>query len=659
MPGMPASFMLVPPTAASLGARIVDAVEDAIVVLFQLGMYAAAVGALLLAVRALRRHLQKPQEGAVIAVHDLTSEGEIADARSRALTEHVLADLRFTAGGFGVEDVDESEDLDGSASLNLRAVHGERDRDGLLKADIPITIGVVSTTLRPLLEYWRGISARPPRVSIKGSLASDEPEVLLVLEARRYGDQALPPRVEVRKRGDDRRSEAVRDAAAWIAVELAHDGEAATGTSDWHSLREYRAALGCLQREASRPPNRVELLERARDLLQSSLSYDPGNLLARFYLTVHRKLGQNAAAIGQLEELERATEAGLSRVERFLDRRPDFTKVVRYNLAVVLAKLDDWAAHGRGVALLDELLRQVPPPLGSQSRDAAASESGQDERRLGLRLGLLAVSARASALTFRLHHGAGRARGGGERLAAYRKTQSDDIIAMVERLDALAPDDADAERRTEVYARAVAQTARGRAKAEMGDRRAAVADYRRAITLAPDFVEAYLQLAELYLRAGGGGFPDWVEQAEAALTTALAISPSNPRAHNLLGRLYARDAVARYQDAIGHLKQADSYASSFTEHARLLEKRGDLAGAVAVHRRSVARFPRPDYRFRLFAEAVVKLAAEGRATPDDVAAARRAISKLRRKSKHEADRNAATDLLQALDRIAPPAAPRP
>jgi tetratricopeptide (TPR) repeat protein len=656
--------------ASSFAQEILNAVRGTTITLIEIGFIVAVVAAIVLVARWLRA--LKPADETVVLIRDLTTEAAASEATARALTEQLLAELRSTHRGFGsAEDVDESEDLDGSVSLNLRAMPAPEQLGGVLREDIPIKVGVVETSLRPLLGLWSGLTSRAPAMSISGSFANTDPEALLVIESARTKSartksartksartKSASARIEIRRRGEERRGDAIRDAAAWIITQIRTDAQAETGSDDWRSLREYRAALACLERESARPDDRAELLQRARLALQASLAHDPGNLMARFYLaTVLRKLGENEAALGQLQELEQDLHSNLARVEGFLAAHHTFLDVVRYNLAVVLTKLGDRQSVGRAVKTLETLLQRADPALGSLRRETEASvetpprteakaetatlprspaeadgetppggEPGAevkpelDSDRLELRIAMLAVSARASAQASQLRPPDNHD-GDPKRLAAFRKRLRDDVFDAVDRLEKLDPQSADTERRAAVYARAVVYTARGRARIESGDWRGAIIDLRRAISLAPDLVQAYLQLGELYLDRSDS-VPDWVEQSEAALTTALAMSPGNRRAHNLLGRLYARDAVGRYDEAIAHLSASSSLRSSLTEHARLLERQGDLRGAVAMLRRAVARFPRPGYHYQSLVEAIERLAAAGQASRDDLFAAR-------------------------------------
>lgn len=623
--------------AASFGHDLVHTLQGTVVTLLSIVFIAAVVVTVGLLARHLRRRFLTPGPEWVVRIRDLAAASGEGDASTRVLTQRLLAELRMTHQGMpSDEEVDESEDLDGSPALNLRAAPEPPDLNGLLVEDIALKVGVVSTSVKPLLSLWTNFAQRPPSGTITGTLVTTEPEVLLVLETS-LPDRA-PERVEFRRRGPEAVSDAVRDAAAWVVVRTSENTYAGSGSDDWRSLREHRASLACLQQEASRPANRAELLVRARLSLQASLAQDPGNFLARFDLaTVLRKLGQNQEALDQLEQLKVDVGRNLPRVELFVRAHASFRDVIDYNIAVVLTKLEDPGSARSAQTVLDDMLARAPVPL-RLAAGGGGQPATQSAAPLEIRVAMLAMSARAAALAARLRPAA---RGSDpKRAAEYRQRLRDGIADAVERLEALTPATVDEQRRTAAYASAVAYTARARATVERGEWRGALGDLRRAITLAPDLVQAYLQLGELYLDAAGRVI-DWSEQCEFACRAALAISPTNARAHNVLGRLFARGAVARYDEAILHFDQAAGYRSSLTEHARLLEMRGERLAAVALLRQSVARFPRPAFHFQKFVEGVERLAQAGEASREDIELARQAARALWQHGDEQLDKHLA------------------
>src|ERR1041384_5264270 len=87
-----------------------------------------------------------------------------------------------------------------------------------------------------------------------------------------------------------------------------------------------------------------------------------------------------------------------------------------------------------------------------------------------------------------------------------------------------------------------------RVLAEQGRYAKAFGQIRAALRLAPDLVEAYLVLADLYIQQ-----QDW-ERAKASFLAALKLAPTHAQARFDLGGLYARER--RRDDAIRELRES-------------------------------------------------------------------------------------------------------
>ena len=120
-----------------------------------------------------------------------------------------------------------------------------------------------------------------------------------------------------------------------------------------------------------------------------------------------------------------------------------------------------------------------------------------------------------------------------------------------------------------------------------GDSAAARRDYERALELAPWFVPAWVNLADL-LRIEGHE-----EEAAAALARALAADPDNATVHHALGLLRVRQK--RTREGLLELARAAELAPGMPDfayaHAIGLHSAGRSAEALAVLRRANARNP--------------------------------------------------------------------
>jgi predicted Zn-dependent protease len=80
--------------------------------------------------------------------------------------------------------------------------------------------------------------------------------------------------------------------------------------------------------------------------------------------------------------------------------------------------------------------------------------------------------------------------------------------------------------------------------------------FRRAMTFLPTFIEARLNLAELYIERERSLDANWANRAEALLLRVRETEPNNKRALVLLGRLYHHPIFNRIEDAKTLLKSA-------------------------------------------------------------------------------------------------------
>jgi len=128
----------------------------------------------------------------------------------------------------------------------------------------------------------------------------------------------------------------------------------------------------------------------------------------------------------------------------------------------------------------------------------------------------------------------------------------------------------------------------GALHATFGEWDAARREYQTALRLAPWFVPALVNLADLERAAGRDA------EAEALLRRALALAPERAEVHYALGLALVR--LGRHADALPELERAAALAPDSSRYALawalLLHERGDRAGATKVARALLARWPR-------------------------------------------------------------------
>ena len=133
----------------------------------------------------------------------------------------------------------------------------------------------------------------------------------------------------------------------------------------------------------------------------------------------------------------------------------------------------------------------------------------------------------------------------------------------------------------------VAEDSLGNALFEKGDLDEAIAHYRAAIAIKPDFAQVYSNLGNALLR---GGQPD---EAIVQLRQALRFNPNYADAYNNLGGAFMKkDQPA---EAVGYFKKAieinPNYGESYNNLGVALLQTGDIDGAIAEYKKAVASNP--------------------------------------------------------------------
>jgi tetratricopeptide (TPR) repeat protein len=145
----------------------------------------------------------------------------------------------------------------------------------------------------------------------------------------------------------------------------------------------------------------------------------------------------------------------------------------------------------------------------------------------------------------------------------------------------------------------VAENALGRVAYLAGDpTNSAIPAFELALSLAPEFGDAHVNLASALFRARHR-FPDWSERIDGEISRALQISPRDVKALYLRGELYLK--VGREKDAREVLQQADELGDHWAT-MRLAEldwNAGKQLEALERAKRAVDQGPEYDYRAKL------------------------------------------------------------
>lgn len=557
-----------------------------------------AVGALILARRCLQRWLPA-RRGIVVGLEDLSAAVGERNLASHVLSRQLLTELQGLASPVSKPDadIDETADLDRSVLANLNlglAGDGVQQLDALVEGEPSLSIGPVSFSLRQIAYLVASFFRRASEFELTGSLTPHGARTVIAAERANATGKRLNRWYAVRS-GEDAAPRLVGDLAMQIVVDLG----CSTATSSWQSFRDYRIGLAALEQSAEQGQDGLSQLKTARVALLRSLERDPLNPLARFYLaTVARKLGDNEGAVNQYELLEQLIHRSAdSKSSAFFKDHPEFRPIVRYNLAVALLQLPR-PDHRRALRILNGIEEQLArrtdvPPFTGVTR---------------YRFEILVRSAIAAALAFRVKR---MVRDSGKLDAeglAKRDARIREIVRQIKRaVHAVEPLTADALTSPVAYGSAVAtaENALGTALLRSSHPAEAVAAFRRAVTIHPNFVEAWLNLAEAL--HGSAGKLEWQREAEAALLEALRLDPTNARGEYLLARLLLHPSVARRTEAIQHLDGAGAYPPALFLRAELLERENRLPEAIALLDQAIARAPAADYGMLRYVQDVLAL----------------------------------------------------
>jgi tetratricopeptide (TPR) repeat protein len=590
-------------TAGATGARTV----------VQWLVYLAAGAALLLLFTFVRKQVPL-YPGTILVLQDLTVSAADRESMSQHLVREILYRIReLSSDQSGGAAIDRIKDLDSAGLANLRI-----DIDPLAElapliqgSTAALQIGPFSLNPGQFLAWFRSVLQRSPERLLQGSLYTQNNQTIVIVEQLSLTQGRM---VEGRweARGDDRDT-AVHRIATRIAFELAHSRV----TTDWGSFKLYREALDQLFSKApnARTEERQKCLECACEKLQEALRCDPANWVARFHLaTAQRKLGNNRAAAENLEFLNRMIiEAGsCGSLSDFVREHPEFQYAVYYEWSVCLSKIRDRKALSRKAALkmlqgLITKLTGIPQPAGEDATLSSNPQARIEPAALitlnepqRLRLEMLARSARASVMLLAFESEDAQEIFRSENFSKIKEDHK-----WIEWLPLSTPE---LDWQAYSLAHAVIENAYGRAAYLLGNISHATQSLQKALLLEPDLVDAYNNLAEIYIRQKDRSERDWLQEAKGLLIQALEISPQNQKAHYLLGRLYMDTKESA--SAEEHFKKADLLAWSYFYRADMITPKNSPA-AVELLRKSLALDRTPDYR----SEKLIQILLDGSPPP--------------------------------------------
>lgn len=568
-------------------------------------VYLAAVGLLGLLFAGARGRIPV-RPGTVVQFQDLTASSSEQEQRNEHLVREFLQKVT-TGASNQVPSGEDFEDFDGKVLGHLRLeVDPLANLQTFVNDEASLHVGPISLQPRQLLRYLGSLFQKPPESILRGSLTSEGDRVTLNVEHRVTAGISLASGCwEVSETGEGARVRAIQRMAMRVAFELSRSRV----TDKWESFDLYRQAMELLAQEFSRD-GREEELGQARGLLRKSIVHDPSNWLARFHLaTLERTLGNDDMAAQHFEFLERllvAKKGKSGSISHFLHRHPEFVYTVQYNRAVSLAKEENQEDRRRALEIFDDLVEKVARTSEISSPSSAPSPSPASNshmiavrprfflgRELGLKIEILARSARAAALVRDLDRS-----GPDEKDAFFQriKLEKDWFVSLG--LDHGNPDWG-----TLALGYAVALNAFGQACLKFGYYNHSVNAFREAMVVAPEFVDAFNNLAAVYLDQRRKQDPEWALKLEDLLRQVLVIRGSNQKAHLLLGRYYSLPAIGRFEEARQHFGNASRLSWSYFYLAEILiHQDHNREEALKILRRSIFMDKWPDRRYVTFIE---------------------------------------------------------
>jgi hypothetical protein len=453
-------------------------------------------------------------------------------------------------------------------------------------SDRPIKIGSVEFSPSDLLVYLRRLFIRPNREYLLGWLQVSDTDAIAVArlvdsKKKPKGQPERDPVWRAHVVGPQARERAIADLSAQIIVGM---GKSSI-TTNWQSFRSFHAGIKWLHLD------RLGILQptdvaAARHSFEDALHYDASNWMARFQLALllcnenepraalehlailesilERALKQTTAGRSSTEPISRDSEltgmrprhavSDVCSYERLafqalvhhIRQYPECPFLVLYNKAIALSSLPSGEKTAEAITLLDQLSEVKDNPNGIPAFKQCA-EQLTDRSYVELRL--YSLSGKAHILASRATQCPALSQNGGLR---DRAPWIKEILKKIEGLCFQRQEEHWGSLQT---ARAVALSAAARVLAEEGNVQCASKYLHEALAAESRFVEAYLQLAELYIREKEQLAPRWDLLAETQLTHAAEIYPSCPNAKLLRAILYCEPLVGKSEEAVCILQQ--------------------------------------------------------------------------------------------------------
>jgi tetratricopeptide (TPR) repeat protein len=423
--------------------------------------------------------------------------------------------------------IDTPANTDGSSLGQLAIRVALRDLETAFQAD-PIKFGGFSINPIQLFSQFRAYLRPRYRYEFEGSVTTNGSDRVCVVNLVRSTVQNFKPKTwQATASGDTALAKVLRDTAAQIMVDI--DKTSAGLTRNWRSLSQLRLGISLLRRASNDPSQRATLLPLARTAFEEALIEDSSNWLARFNLANSmRTLGLHAVAAEHFEELEQQPKMPA-----------EFLPFVKYNRAAALQMMDDERLSDFAAKLLREVLET--PDLDTVLYHLAYS---------GL------IAAHATWLTRRRRRAL---RAGDDFVTAlkdFAESLREDALGRLKDAQAAAEATGGVNGSDYTIVQAVFLNALGQVHAVLQQNDDARQSFRRAMTFLPTFIEARLNLAELYIERERSLDANWANRAEALLLRVRETEPNNKRALVLLGRLYHHPIFNRIEDAKTLLKSA-------------------------------------------------------------------------------------------------------
>ncbi len=467
--------------------------------------------------------VRDPHKSILISMTDRTSTaGAQAD---QILSEQIRRQMDLPLAGRNSR-MDTAHEMDGSSLGHVNLVVPFLTNDTVLKSGSPVTLGPFSINPFVIASQFKNWFARRHMIEVNGELYVLGSNTVCSAKLT-FGELTDKGPWEVLANGETARDQAIRGVA--MKVLIAIDSEAGKISKNSHSLSLLRLGLDFQKRALDDPGPATEQWTQARICFQQSAEEDPRNWLARLNLgTAMRNLGLNALAATQFEELEKGP---------YLP--PEYHAVVAYNRAAALQKTDDKDISQIVINMMDEILKidKLEPDLkfmASSGKLATIAVRYYRNRRRQQRIGAKQESEQAKKLE-------------------YAKKLCLDLLNDIETAIAKRADVPGAEF---TVVMAVTLNALAQLEAMLDSPHDARIHYRRALTFLPCFVEANLNLAELYLERKGSLDANWPTRTERLLLDVQNLDTNNTRCAVLLGSLYANPVYGRFDDAVKQLTAA-------------------------------------------------------------------------------------------------------